>query len=200
MRRTIDQLPVLTQAGVVDAGGRGLVVLIDALGEAVTGTAIATHQAPLSARSRTGLEASRESGSADYDYEVQYLLRADDEHTAILRSELAPLGDSLVVVGTGDGAWNVHVHVNDIGAALEAGVRAGNPYRITVVRFADAVSTAAPPVLRRQAGTAVVAVAPGEGLAHLFESEGVYVVEGGPPRTRQPRTSCRRCPPAQPTA
>ena len=185
LRRTIDQLPVLTQAGVVDAGGRGLVVLIDALGQAVTGTAIATAQVAPSARSRSGLEAARESGSTDYDYEVQYLLRADEERTGILRSELSPLGDSLVVVGTGDGVWNVHVHVNDIGAALEAGVRAGEPYRITVVRFADAVGSPAPP--QREAGTAVVAVAPGEGLAHLFESEGVYVVEGGP--TENPSTA-----------
>jgi DAK2 domain fusion protein YloV len=187
LRRTIDQLPVLTQAGVVDAGGRGLVVLIDALGQAVTGTAIATAQVAPSARSRSGLEAARESGSTDYDYEVQYLLRADEAHTAILRSELSPLGDSLVVVGTGDGVWNVHVHVNDIGAALEAGVRAGEPYRITVVRFADAVGSPARLVPQRQAGTAVVAVAPGEGLAHLFESEGVYVVEGGP--TENPSTA-----------
>jgi fatty acid kinase len=187
LRRTIDQLPVLTQAGVVDAGGRGLVVLIDALGQAVTGMAIAAPEAAHSARSRSGLEAPRESGSADYDYEVQYLLRADEEHTAVLRSDLAPLGDSLVVVGTGDGVWNVHVHVNDIGAALEAGVRAGEPYRITVVRFADAMNTPARPASQRQAGTAVVAVAPGEGLAHLFESEGVYVVEGGP--TENPSTA-----------
>ena len=78
LRRTIDQLPVLTQAGVVDAGGRGLVVLIDALGQAVTGTAIVTAQVAPSARSRSGLEAARESGSTDYDYEVQYLLRADE--------------------------------------------------------------------------------------------------------------------------
>jgi DAK2 domain fusion protein YloV len=197
LRRTIDQLPALTQAGVVDAGGRGLVVLIDALGEAVTGTAGAAPPAARAARSRGGLEAARESGSTDYDYEVQYLLRADQPRTTILRSELASLGDSLVVVGTGDGVWNVHVHVNDVGAALEAGVRAGTPYRITVVRFADAVAPQAPPVPRRQSGTAVVAVAPGEGLAHLFESEGVYVVEGGPtdnPSTADVLSAMLSCP------
>ncbi len=197
LRRTIDQLPALTQAGVVDAGGRGLVVLIDALGQAVTGAAVSAPPAARAARSRTVLEAARESGSIDYDYEVQYLLRADEPRTTILRSELASLGDSLVVVGTGDGVWNVHVHVNDVGAALEAGIRAGTPYRITVVRFADAVAPPASSVPRRQSGTAVVAVAPGEGLAHLFESEGVYVVEGGPtdnPSTADVLSAMLACP------
>jgi hypothetical protein len=187
LRRTIDQLPALTQAGVVDAGGRGLVVLIDALTQAVTGVATAAEPAAPVARSRVGLQVPRETGSSDYDYEVQYLLRSADERTAVLRTELASLGDSLVVVGTGDGVWNVHVHVNDIGAALEAGVRAGEPYRITVVRFADTAPAPSPLPSRRRAGTAVVAVAPGEGLAHLFESEGVYVVEGGP--TDNPSTA-----------
>ena len=49
---------------------------------------------------------------------------------------MAELGDSLAVVGR-DGIYNVHVHVNDVGAALEAGVVAGRPFRITVTRFAD---------------------------------------------------------------
>jgi hypothetical protein len=62
-------------------------------------------------------------GSDAYGYEVQYLLDAAD--TSALRAELVELGDSLVVVGTGEGTWTVHVHVNDIGAAIEAGVRAG---------------------------------------------------------------------------
>ena len=89
-----------------------------------------------------------------------------------LRAELAELGDSLVVVGTGEGTWTVHVHVNDIGAAIEAGVRAGRPYRITVTRFADE------PPRRARAGTAVVAVAPGAGVAELFAAEGVLLADG----------------------
>src|SRR6185295_7165512 len=57
-------------------------------------------------------------------YEVMYLLDAPDATIATLRSTLAGLGDSLVVVG-GDGLWNVHVHVDDVGAAIEAGIEAG---------------------------------------------------------------------------
>ncbi|SOD73427.1 hypothetical protein SAMN05892883_2719 [Jatrophihabitans sp. GAS493] len=194
LARTPEQLPVLARAGVVDAGGRGLVLLIEALAGVITGTTpAATTSPPRLARSLDALSAEREIGSDEFAYEVQYLLEAGDAQVTLLRGDLAPLGDSLVVVGTGDGVWNVHVHVNDVGAAIEAGIQAGRPYRITVTRFADALPTDSPtadgtapstgrsatgPALR--SGTAIVAVAPGEGLAHLFTAEGVVVVEGGP--------------------
>jgi DAK2 domain fusion protein YloV len=180
--RTTEQLPALARAGVVDAGGRGLVVLLDALAAVVTGAASTIAPPRRSARSRQVLESARETGSDEYAYEVQFLLDAGEEPVQKLRAELARMGDSLVVVGTGEDLWNVHVHVNDVGAALEAGIEAGRPHRITVVRFDDqvAVNELEELVSTDRAGTAVVAVAPGEGLAHLFEGEGVHVVGGGP--------------------
>ena len=72
-------------------------------------------------------------------YEVMYLLDADDDGIGALRTTLAGLGDSLVVVG-GEGLWNVHVHVDDVGAAIEAGIAAGRPHRIRVTHFADQVA------------------------------------------------------------
>ena len=74
-------------------------------------------------------------------YEVMYLLDAEDDAVARLREELRPLGDSLVVVG-GEGLWNVHVHVDDVGAAVEAGIRAGRPHRVRVTHFAEQVEQA----------------------------------------------------------
>ena len=177
--RTTEQLPALARAGVVDAGGRGLVVLLDALVGVVTGAASAITPPQRSVRSRQVLESARETGSDEFAYEVQYLLDAGDEPVQVLRAELARMGDALVVVGTGEDLWNVHVHVNDVGAAIEAGVEAGRPHRITVVRFADQIAREEV-VAADLVGTAVVAVAPGEGLAHLFQGEGVHVVEGGP--------------------
>ena len=178
LERTPSQLPVLARAGVVDAGGRGLLVLLEALA-GVVGAAGAAGAGPRRVgRDRGTLEAVRESGSDAYAYEVQYLLAADDDAVAGLREELTALGDSLVVVGTGEGRWTVHVHVNDIGAAIEAGVEVGRPHRITVTRFADAVAAG-----QRREGVAVVAVAPGPGVADLFAAEGVVVVPdpAGPP-------------------
>jgi dihydroxyacetone kinase-like predicted kinase len=125
---------------------------------------------------RDALAVAREAGSEAYAYEVMYLL--DAPSVDALKAALAPLGDSLVVVG-GDGLWNVHVHVNDVGAAIEAGVEAGRPHRIQVTRFADQIAAAAPPRLAAT-GRAVVAVVAGEGLTELYEAAGAVVVPGGP--------------------
>jgi DAK2 domain fusion protein YloV len=175
LQHTTEQLPALARAGVVDAGGRGLVLLLDALARTVSGGWSAPPELGRTARSSQQLRSARETGSGEYDFEVQYLLEADEQSVAALRGQLSSLGDSAAVVGTGEGLWNVHVHVNDVGAAIESGVEAGRPYDITVVRFADQVVASA--------GTAVVAVAPGQGLAHLFEAEGVWVVDGGTGRS-----------------
>lgn len=176
LRRTPEQLDVLARAGVVDAGGRGLVVLLAELVAVVTGEQTDTATGWLPGRSRAALEIAREAGSSEFGYEVQYLLHATDTAVADLRRVLTTLGDSLAVVGAGGGLFNVHVHVNDVGAAIEAGIEAGRPHRITVVRFADQIP--AEPPWTSLAGVALVAVAPGEGLADLFRSEGVAVVEG----------------------
>ncbi|WP_431729783.1 DAK2 domain-containing protein [Verrucosispora sp. TAA-831] len=137
LARTPEQLPALARAGVVDAGGRGLCLLLDALVEVVTG------ERPVAgtptARPVPSVAAG-ESTSTGYAYEVQFLLDAEPEAVRRMRAELAALGDSLVVVGDGSptgGTWQVHVHVDDIGAAIEAGVVAGRPYQISVTRFAD---------------------------------------------------------------
>ena len=109
-------------------------------------------------------------------YEVMYLLDAPDETIAQLRSTLAGLGDSLVVVG-GEGLWNVHVHVDDVGSAIEAGIEAGRPHRVRVTHFAEQIAAREP---RQRVGRAIVAVAAGPGLAGLFEEAGAVVVRGGP--------------------
>ena len=184
LARTPDLLPQLKAAGVVDAGGRGWCVLLEALEQVVTGAAPVATPDLLVPRSRGGLAVAREAGSDEFAYEVQFLLReASEEAVAALKQQLGALGDSLVVVGA-EGLYNVHVHVNDVGAAVEAGVDAGRPFRITVTRFEDQVAARRPEVA---AGRAVIAVAAGEGLAQLFRSAGALVVDGGP--TANPSTS-----------
>jgi DAK2 domain fusion protein YloV len=188
LARTPGQLPVLAQAGVVDAGGRGLTIVLDAVETTATGrrptpwtTPIGTHHIPVQvpAPSQGG-----DAGEGDHltedgpGYEVMYLLDAGDDAVTTLRSTLAGLGDSLVVVG-GDGLWNVHVHIDDVGAAIEAGITAGRPHRIRVTHFAEQVA-ASRQRLSTRTGRQVVAVAAGPGLAELFESAGAVVVTGGP--------------------
>jgi DAK2 domain fusion protein YloV len=169
LQRTPSQLADLAQAGVVDAGGRGLVVLLEALARTITGQIVPIGPVRVPLRSPEGV---RETGDPEFGFEVQYLLDAPRAAVDALRESLAALGDSAAVVGVGEGVWNVHVHVNDVGAAIEAGVNAGRPHQISVVRFSDQVHDSA-----GSRASAVVAISPGAGLAHLFESEGVRVVE-----------------------
>ena len=107
-------------------------------------------------------------------FEVMYLLAdTDEERVSRLTSSLDSLGDSLLVVG-GPDLWNVHVHVDDAGAAIEAGVEAGRPYRIKVTHFAE--QAARPPA----SDVAVVACAAGPGLAAVFAGAGALTVDSGP--------------------
>ena len=116
-------------------------------------------------------------------YEVMYLLRdSDEERVAGLRDTLDGLGDSLLVVG-GPELWNVHVHVDDVGAALEAGIDAGRPYRVRVTHLPGQGDRAGRvDRVQRAGGVAVVACAAGPGLAEVFESAGARVVASGPGR------------------
>ncbi|MGX5183207.1 DAK2 domain-containing protein [Streptomyces avermitilis] len=191
---TPGQLAVLRRAGVVDAGGRGLVAVLAALVETFTGEAPGASGAVVHARVDDEAAAGRPDAGECGDgppaedgpaFEVIYLLEADDAAVSRLRSRLDGLGESLVVVG-GDGLWNVHVHVDDAGAAVEAGVEAGRPYRIRITHFAagDVHTGGAGRPPREPAQRAVVAVVPGEGLAGLYAEAGATTVlarAGEPP-------------------
>jgi DAK2 domain fusion protein YloV len=201
---TPGQLAVLERAGVVDAGGRGLVAVLGALVEAFTGEAVreAPNAPAAASAAHTRVEAVSEAdrcaaGAEDGGpaYEVIYLLEAGDEAVARLRGRLDALGDSLVVVG-GDGLWNVHVHVDDAGAAVEAGVEAGRPYRIRITHFgAGDVHTGGERPPRERVQRAVVAVVPGEGLAGLYAEAGATTVlarPGEPPASGELVQALRR--------
>ncbi|MFF8034270.1 DAK2 domain-containing protein [Streptomyces sp. NPDC016626] len=231
-------LAVLRRAGVVDAGGRGLVAVLAALVETFTGEAprgLPAAGAPWSGSVRVagpgeharGEHARNAAGAVGAErnhapgdraeshgdtaecadggdapgpggpaFEVIYLLEAGDAAVARLRERLDRLGDSLVVVG-GDGLWNVHVHVDDAGAAVEAGVEAGRPYRIRITHFGagDVHTTGAERAQGERAQRAVVAVVPGEGLAGLYTGAGATTVlarAGEPPASGELVQAVRR--------
>jgi DAK2 domain fusion protein YloV len=186
LARTPDQLAALREAGVVDAGGRGLSVILDAAETVLTGrrptpvtVPIGAHRIPIPTSGATGDTRHAELTPEGPAYEVMYLLDADDAHVPGLKGALAGLGDSLVVVG-GDGLWNVHVHTDEVGAAVEAGIAAGRPHRIRVTHFAEQVEEARGRRTSTRKGRQVVAVAAGPGLEKLFEEAGATVVVGGP--------------------
>ncbi|QTE01146.1 DAK2 domain-containing protein [Streptomyces cyanogenus] len=205
---TPGQLAVLERAGVVDAGGRGLVAVLGALVEAFTGEAVRETPRPSGAVSDAharveavagcgpeGGPCAEVAGADGPAFEVIYLLEADDAAVDRLRARLDALGDSLVVVG-GDGLWNVHVHVDDAGAAVEAGVEAGRPYRIRITHFGlGDVHTGRERPPRERVQRAVVAVVPGEGLAGLYTEAGATTVlarPGEPPASGELVQAVRR--------
>jgi DAK2 domain fusion protein YloV len=167
---TPTMLESLRLAGVVDAGGRGLVVVLDALAEVVSGVRRTGGDIGLHAPVPRPVEAESSRHYGGPAYEVMFLLDADDAAVPALRSALDSLGDSLVVVG-GDRLWNVHVHVDDAGAAVEAAMAAGRPYRLRITHLEQVVSTGA-----RADGRALVAVSHGPGVADLLGSAGVGIV------------------------
>ncbi|MFC0628448.1 DAK2 domain-containing protein [Kribbella deserti] len=174
LAETTGQLEALRRAGVVDAGGAGLVVILGAMEMVVTGRAPRPGTG-VPARVPPPVEDTHELDPDGPAYEVMYLLDTSDDEVAEFRRRLDGLGDSVVVVG-GDGLWNVHVHTDDVGAAIEAGIGIGRPHRIRVTHFADQGPKAP------KTGRAVIAVAAGAGLAALFAEAGAIVVTGGPGR------------------
>jgi uncharacterized protein len=210
VQQTPDLLPVLKEAGVVDAGGRGFELLIDAFLHVVDGRPVPE---PELVATPPAVEAHLHGGdTSSLRYEVMYLLHAEDSTIAAFKDTWGALGDSVVVVG-GDGLWNCHVHTNDIGAAVEAGIDAGRPAKIRITDLQDQVEeeqwvrehaegdsgdTTGGDTTTEPVTTAVVAVGVGTGIQRLLTSLGVQaIVAGGQsmnPSTAQILEAVQRCP------
>ncbi|HUF32768.1 MAG TPA: DAK2 domain-containing protein [Acidimicrobiales bacterium] len=190
---TPDLLPVLKEAGVVDAGGAGFLLLLDAALHVVAGRPVPEPDPTITAAPVSAAPGVHGEGDvSDLRYEVMYFLEAPDESVPAFKEVWAGIGDSIVVVG-GDGIWNCHIHTDDIGAAVEAALDCGRPRKIRVTDLAEEVEEERwvreaalgdgaadhdPPL--RHAATAVVAVATGDGLRRIFRSLRVSsVVAGG---------------------
>lgn len=212
LARTPDLLPVLAAAGVVDAGGTGLLLLLDAALTRVDGRPMPEVDPTLVAAAVVVGDHAHDhdhdhSGLADLRYEVMYLLEAPDDAMPAFREVWAGIGDSIVVVG-GDGLFNCHIHTDDIGAAIEAAIEIGRPTKIRVTDLLEeveeerwvreAAGSAEPEPDPEPVTTAVVAVATGEGIKRIFRSLGVHqVITGGQsmnPSTAQLREAVEAVP------
>ncbi len=184
LERTREVLPELRAAGVVDAGGKGILLLLDAVASTVGDQPMSEPVGPVGP---VGHQDSMKPEPPSFTYEVMYLLETEDDQVPGLRAALGELGDSVVVVG-GDGLFKVHVHTNDPDGAVEVARGAGEPRDVRVVDLADQVAEqcvsgqARAVRVAEQQKAAVVAVAEGEGLARIFRSLGAIVVPGGPGR------------------
>ncbi len=192
LERTPEQLAVLAQAGVVDAGGAGLCLLFDALCNVVADDPLPepppVDQLAVHAPELAG--AHHDGSTAELRYEVMYFLEAPDAAVGGFKDVWAGIGDSIVVVG-GDGLNTCHNHTDDVGASIEAALDDGRPRGIRVTDLAEQVieerwvrEGALAPGGGGDAGppprTAVVAVVQGDGVGRIFRSLGVRaLVTGG---------------------
>ncbi len=188
VRRTRELLPVLAEAGVVDAGAAGLVEIVRGIASVLAGKPL--PEAPVELRSSLAVDAVHQQLS-QYRYCTVFVVEGTGLDVDELERELEPLGDSLLVVGD-PSALKVHVHTDDPGRALSLGVARGTIAGVEIANMHEQT-------LRREErllhpvpapeidACAVVAVAAGLGNRRLFESLGAHVVDGG--RTMNPSTA-----------
>ena len=210
---TPEQLPVLKDAGVVDAGGAGFLLLLDSVLHVVDGEPLPAAEPDDGTAGPVGevfeAVAHRHASTigeldvSEQRYEVMYFLDLPDDRIRAFKDGWGAIGDSIVVVG-GDGLWNCHIHTNEIGASIEVALDLGG--RPKVIRVTDLFEEVDEEHAKREAElaatardmavvdalpevtTAVVAVCTGDGIVELFAQLGVQgVVTGG--QTMNPSTA-----------
>jgi DAK2 domain fusion protein YloV len=186
--RTPEQLAVLREAGVVDAGGAGLLEIVRGLAATAAGQPL--PEAPAE-REKLNIEAIHQELSP-YRYCTTFMIEGDDLDSDGIERELERLGDSLLVVGDAE-ALKVHVHTDEPGSALAVGTRAGVIDRVEIANMHEQTVQREQRLLRAvpdapPTTSGVVAVVAGDGNRKLFESLGVAkIVEGG--QTMNPSTA-----------
>jgi DAK2 domain fusion protein YloV len=193
--RTPEQLPILRQAGVVDAGGRGFLLFLECLLHELDGSALppphVPARSPAEAVHGAPAAAVAEGGSLAFPFEVQFLFEVSDQKADEYRELLHGYGDCVLVVG-GAGLYNVHVHTDRVGPVIEEAIERGRPRQIEVTHLEGQIAEQhEAAVLARmheaQAGAeepldrlGLVAVAAGDGILEIFRSMGVRgLVPGG---------------------
>jgi DAK2 domain fusion protein YloV len=179
LEQTPELLPALEAAGVVDAGGSGFVLLIDALLHVVDRRPLPEPEAIVEP-SMAPRHSDTPAAEGDRRYEVACRLKAPREAIPALREAWARVGGAVVVVG-GDGEWTCHLHTDDAAAAIEVAVGFGRPRDVRVTDLVlQVVEERGLPVEELDSPrTAAVAVGAGDGVRSLFRSLGARVVTGG---------------------
>ena len=195
LAHTVDQNPVLKKAGVVDAGGKGWLVALEAMMSALRGEDIVVPEGMGDA------EVKEQADFSDFDTEditftycTEFIIsRENDKDPEALRAFLSELGDSLVLVDD-DEIIKVHVHTNDPGAALHEAVSYGSFVTVKIenmrLQHTEKVMSEqelAPQIAEPEKPFGVVSVCAGNGLADVFRDLGVDgIISGG--QTMNPST------------
>lgn len=201
---TPNQLEVLKEAGVVDAGGKGLVVLLEGALKVLKGEDIAdqSEDETLKKKAQKEVQFTEADTSLKYGYCTEFIINTDYEDIDALREKISPLGDCLLVVGGGGTHLiKVHVHTNDPGIVLQHACELGllQDIKIDNMRYqhrevlfddaevAEAKKREEEEELIEEKDYSFITVSMGDGMTETFKSLGVdYVVAGG--QTMNPST------------
>ena len=198
LEHTPELLPILKQAGVVDAGGQGLVFILEGMLRYVHGQLESLDEA---AEPRVVVPAQAlavpDGGSLEYPYDVQFILMGSNLNVLEVRNRIDAMGDSTVVVGD-EKTIKVHIHVKDPGEPISYGITMGAITDVVVENMQEQMETIVneaavsvvpePPAVDVQPGQiGVITVAAGDGLSNVLRSLGAaIVVDGG--QTNNPST------------
>jgi DAK2 domain fusion protein YloV len=180
--RTPTLLPVLAEAGVVDAGGQGLLIILEGMLRYARG-----EQVDVDAELETAvhLQSSFMEGHEGYGYDIQFLIHGEGLKVDEIRAAIASMGDCALVVGDSR-AVKVHVHSPEPGTPINYGASVGSLSRVIVENMQEQyqefiLSKAQEPMAAGTpiCGVGTVVVAPGQGLTQVFESLGASVVVSG---------------------
>lgn len=194
--RTPEYLDVLKQAGVVDAGGRGLICILDGFHHVISGKEAEDHA--VETTSTEHVQSAQSMINPDdikFAYCTEFIIRTSADNQASVKEEIQALGDSMVYVEDED-IIKVHIHTNNPGLALEKGLTLGELINIKIENMkeqhssiiddsVDMPSHTSESVEKKPYG--FLAVAMGDGISNIFKDLGVdYIIEGG--QTMNPST------------
>ena len=178
LQNTPKLLPILAQAGVVDAGGQGFVFMLEGILRLVKGEPLVVHDKPDALA--VGTSQKLVSQSWDTPYCTEFVLVPKDADIPKMREGFSRLGTDLIVIGWGD-IIRIHVHTNDPERILAHAHLYGKPYNVKIddMRKQHRHITQEPLVLTQnntQQEVSIIAVAPGDGIAAVYKSLGVESV------------------------
>lgn len=194
LSKTPDMLPVLKQAGVVDAGGKGLIMILTGALEALTGKEETIIEETI-ARDDSLHTYTETDEDIKYGYCTEFIINNSSLESELFRDEIIGYGDSMLVVG-GENIIKVHIHTNDPGEVLQKALQYGELIDIKIDNmryqhrnndFNDAATSNKEEVIMENKKYSFITVSMGEGLANVFKDLNVdYVIAGG--QTMNPST------------
>jgi fatty acid kinase len=178
VERTPDQLPILKQAGVIDAGGFGLQLILEGFLRRMRGEAVASFERPTAQHARPK---TVEAPSAGWGYCTEFVINGEQLPVDDVRNEIQRHGESALIVGD-EAAIKVHVHTHEPAVVIGYASGIGRLTRLKVDDMSSQHHRLQGESVRRPASTkhlALVAVASGDGFRRILESLGVDSVVGG---------------------